>query len=247
MKLSKSLFKVWAVFKRELTDYFSSPVAYVFIIIFLMLSGFFTFYVSHLFEVGQAELTLFFEWHPWIFLLLIPAATMRLWSEEKKIGTIELIMTFPITLTEIILGKFFAAWIFIGIALIMTFPMILTVCYLGDPDTGAIFCSYIGSFLMAGAFISIGLMTSSLTKSQVISFILSVVLSLFFVLAGYSPVCEVFTGWTPVWFIDIITNLSFLTHFASIKRGVIDFRDLVYFFSIICFMLFCNGTILHNK
>jgi len=236
-----------AIFKREISGYFGSPLAYVFIVIFLLLLGFFTFYVSNFFEAGQADLRGFFEWHPWIFMFLIPAIAMKLWAEERRMGTIELILTFPVTVGEAILGKFLAAWVFIGIGLFLTFPMVITVAYLGEPDLGSTFCSYIGSFLMAGAFLSVGIMTSSLTRSQVISFIVSIVICLFFILAGYPPVTEVLSGWSPVWLLNIVSYLSFLSHYISIERGVLDLRDIVYYLSVIFFMLFMNGMIIQNR
>ncbi|MEE4358832.1 MAG: ABC transporter permease subunit [Desulfococcaceae bacterium] len=238
---------VRAVFKREIFGYFGSPVAYVFIAIFLLLIGFFTFYISRFFEAGQADLRAFFEWHPWIYMFLIPAVAMRLWAEERRMGTIELILTFPVTVTEVILGKFLAAWAFIAVALFLTFPMFFTVIYLGDPDIGAIFCGYVGSFLMAGAFLSVGSMTSSLTRSQVISFIVAVVICLFFILAGYPPVTDMLSGWAPRWMVSVVSNLSFLSHFVSLQRGVIDMRDLIYFFSVIFFMLFANSMVIQNR
>jgi len=247
MRIKESVVNIKAIFKRELCGYFGSLVAYVFIVIFLLLLGFFTFYISHFFEMGQADLRGFFSWHPWVFMLLIPALAMRLWAEERRLGTIELMLTFPVTVTEAILGKFLAAWVFIGFALFFSFPMLLTVIYLGDPDIGAILCAYMGSFLMAGAFLSIGIMTSSLTRSQVISFILAVVICLFFVLAGFSPVTEILSGWAPLWFINLISKMSFPSHFISIQRGVLDMRDLIYFVSVIFFMLFVNGIVLQNR
>jgi ABC-2 type transport system permease protein len=172
---------------------------------------------------------------------------MKLWSEEKRLGTIELVLTLPVTVTEVILGKFLAAWFFIGISLSLTFPMVLTVLYLGSPDMGAILCAYVGSFLMAGAFLSVGIMTSSLTQSQVISFILSVVICLFFILAGYPPITNLLSGWAPLWLVNLVSELSFLSHFASIERGVLDLRDLIYYFSVIFFMLFLNNAIIQNR
>jgi len=235
------------IIKRELAGYFGSPVAYVFIVIFLLLCGFFTFSVSRFYEFGQADLRAFFQWHPWIFLFLVPAAGMRLWAEERRIGTIELILTLPLTLTEVILGKFLASWLFVGIALFLTFPLILTVTYLGDPDLGAVFCGYFGSFLMAGAYLSVASMTSSLTRNQVISFILSVVICLFLVLSGWPPVTDILSGWSPLWLVDVISGFSFMPHFTSMERGVLDLRDLIYFVSVIFFMLFSNGVILQNR
>jgi len=247
MRIRESSNTVWAIFKRELAAYFTSPVAYVFIVIFLMLIGFFTFYISRFFESGQADLRGFFEWHPWVFLFLVPAAAMRLWADERRLGTLELILTLPVTAAEAILAKFLAAWIFLGICLLLTFPTVATVVYLGNPDLGAVACGYLGSFLMAGAFLSIGSMTSAMTRSQVISFILSVVICLFFILAGYPPVTEVFAGWAPSWLVEFISRLGFLPHFASIKRGVLDLQDIAYFVSVMVFTLSANGVILQNR
>jgi ABC-2 type transport system permease protein len=227
--------------------YFGSPVAYVFIVIFLLLCGFLTFFVSRFFETMQADLTGFFQWHPWLYLFLVPAVAMRLWADERRAGTIELILTLPVTLSEVILGKFLAAWIFIGLALALTFPLVITVLYLGQPDLGAIFSAYGGSFLMAGAYLSVGCMTSSLTRNQIISFILSVVICLFLVMAGWAPVTDIFAGWAPIWLVDVVAGFSFFPHFTSMARGVIDFRDLFYFFTVIFFMLYANGAILENR
>jgi len=237
----------WGILKREFSGYFGSPVAYVFIVIFLMLCGFFTFSLSHFYETGQADLRVFFEWHPWIYLFLVPAVAMRLWAEERRTGTIELVLTLPVTLIQVILGKFLAAWLFIGLALVLTFPMVLTVAYLGDPDMGAIVCGYFGSFLMAGAYLSVGCMTSAMTRNQVISFILSVVICLFLVLAGWPPVTDILTGWAPVWVVNVVSGFSFMPHFSSMERGVLDLRDLCYFVSVMFFMLFANGVILQNR
>lgn len=246
MQRMQALKNIKAIFKRELAGYFGSPVAYVFMIIFLLLLGFFTFYISNFFEMGQADLRSFFQWHPWVFLLLVPALAMRLWAEERRLGTLELLLTLPVTVAEVVLGKFLAAWIFIGFSLLGTFPMVLTVAYLGDPDTGAIICGYVGSFLMAGAFLSVGVMTSSLTRSQVISFILAVVICLFFVLAGFAPVTNLLTGWAPSWLINLVSEFSFLYHFLSMERGVLDLRDVIYYISVIAFMLFANGVIVQS-
>jgi len=235
------------ILKREFAGYFGSPVAYVFIVIFLLLCGFFTFSLSHFYEIGQADLRTFFEWHPWIFLFLVPAVAMRLWAEERRTGTIELLLTLPVTLAEAIVGKFLAAWLFVGVALLLTFPMVLTVIYLGNPDMGAIICGYFGSFLMAGAYLSVGSMTSVMTRNQVVSFILAVVICLFLVLAGWPPVTDILKGWAPVWLINVVSGFSFMPHFSSMERGVLDLRDLCYFFSVIFFMLFANGVILQNR
>jgi len=247
MRINESAVNIRAIFKRELYGYFNSPVAYVFIVIFLLLLSFFTFYVSRFFEMGQADLMSFFSWHPWVYMLLIPALAMRLWAEERRLGTLELILTMPISVTEAIIGKFLAAWIFIGFALFFTFPMVLTVMYLGAPDVGAVLCGYLGSFLMAGAFLSVGIMTSSLTRSQVISFILAVVVCLFFVLAGFPPVTQALSDWAPAALVNLIAKTSFLSHFISIERGVLDLRDVLYYFSVMFFMLFLNGVVIQNR
>jgi gliding motility-associated transport system permease protein len=236
-----------AIVKRELSGYFGSPVAYVFIIIFLLLSGFFTFSVSHFYELGQADLRAFFQWLPWIFLFLIPAVAMRLWADERRTGTLELILTLPATLTELVIGKFVAAWVFVSLALCLIFPLVVTVAYLGSPDPGGILCSYVGSFLMAGAYLSVGSMTSAMTRNQVISFIISVVICLFLVLAGWPPVTEILSGWAPLWLVSVISSFSFMSHFDAFQRGVLDLRDLVYYLSVIFFMLFATGVTLQNR
>ncbi len=238
---------VKAITRRELNGYFGSPVAYVFIVIFLLLCGFFTFSVSRFYELAEADLRAFFEWHPWIYLFLVPSVGMRLWAEERRTGSIELILTLPVTLSEAIVGKFLAAWLFIGMGLILTFPLVLTVMYLGDPDLGVVFCAYIGSFLMAGAYLSVASMTSSFTRNQVVSFILSVMICLFLVLAGWPPVTGALSAWAPLWLIDVVSGFSFMPHFASMERGILDLRDLLYFFSVIFFMLFTNGVVLQNR
>lgn len=244
---SRSVSTVKAVYKRELFSYFSSSIAYVFLVIFLLLQGFFTFYVSKLFEAGQADLRLFFDWHPWIFLFLVPAVSMRLWSDERRLGTMELLLTLPVTLTEVITAKFLAAWSFLILSLFLTFPVVLTVMYLGNPDLSAVFCGYIGSILMAGAFLAVGLFTSALTRSQVISFVLAVTVCLFFVLAGYPPVIDTMTAWAPGWLTAMVAHLSFLTHFNAFARGILDFRDVLYYVSVMVFMLTANGVVLANR
>ena len=233
--------------QTEWCSYFNSPVAYVFIIIFLILSGFFTFSVSHYFEAGQADLQSFFFWHPWLYLILVPAAAMRLWAEERRSGTIELLLTMPVTTTQAILGKFIAAWLFLVLALALTFPMVMTVSYLGQPDPGPILCGYLGSALLAGAFVSVGMFTSALTRNQVISFILSVVICLFLILAGFPPVTDILSKIAPAWAVNGIAAFSFVTHFDFMQRGMIDLRDLVYFASVIGFMLFATNVVLENR
>jgi ABC-2 type transport system permease protein len=180
-------------------------------------------------------------------MFLVPAVAMRLWAEERRLGTIELLLTLPVTVTEVVLGKFLAAWCFIGLALALTFPLVLTTMYLGNPDLGVIFCAYLGSLLMAGTFLSVGSMTSALTRSQVVSFILAVVACLFLILAGFAPVTAVLSGWAPMWLVDLVSATSVLSHFASIARGVVDVRDLLYYLSVMTFMIVVNGVILQNR
>jgi len=238
---------VLSISKRELKGYFGSPVAYVFIVIFLVLCGFFTFNVSKFYEAGQADLRAFFAWHPWLFLFLIPAIAMRLWAEERKTGTIEILLTLPVTVGEAVAGKFLAAWVFIGIALALTFPVILTVLYLGSPDVGTMIAGYVGSLLLAGAYLSIGSLTSAMTRNQVISFILAVVFCLFLVLAGWPPVVDVLAKWAPLPVVRVVAGLSFMPHYESVQRGVFDSRDLLYYASVIFFMLFANAAVLSTR
>jgi ABC-2 type transport system permease protein len=230
--------------KRELSGYFSSPVAFVFIVIFLLLAGFFTFMVAGFFDRSQANLLTFFAWHPWLYLFLVPAVGMRMWSEERRLGTIELLLTMPVTTWQAIIGKFLASWAVVALALLLTFPVVLTVNYLGDPDNGIIFAGYIGSLLMAGAYLAISAMTSAMTRNQVVSFIVSVVLSLFLILAGWPPVTNMLVQWASPWLVDGIAAFSVMTHFESIQKGVIDSRDVLYFLSVIVFCLFTTGVII---
>lgn len=236
-----------AIFKRELYGYFSTPVAYVFIVIFLFLTGIFTFYIGSFYETNQADLDPFFRFHPWLYLFLIPAIAMRLWSEERKSGTIELLMTLPISITEAVVGKFLAAWCFSGVALALTFPMWLTVIYLGDPDNTVILASYIASFLMAGGFLAIGSCISAITKSQVIAFVISVVICFLFILSGFPLVLNFFQSWAPQMLIDAVASFSFLTHFESIRKGVIDLRDVIYFTVLIAFWLYATVVTIEAK
>ena len=236
-----------ALFRRELNSYFATPVAYVFIVIFLLLMGTFTFYLGGFYERGQADLSGFFNYHPWLYLFLVPAISMRLWAEERKSGSVELLMTLPITAWQAVLGKFLAAWAFTGIALFLTFPIWITVNYLGEPDNGAILAAYIGSFMMAGSFLAIGSCLSAVTRNQVIAFVITVVVCFGFLLAGFPLVLDMFSGWAPQALTDGIASLSFLTHFASIKKGVIDFRDLVYFVLLTLAFLYANTIILQWK
>ena len=235
------------VFKRELASYFATPVAYVFIVIFLLLAGTFTFYLGNFYERGQADLQPFFNFHPWLYLFLVPAVGMRLWSEERKSGTIELLLTLPVTMWQAVAGKFLAAWAFIGIALALTFPIWITVNYLGAPDNGVIFASYLGSFLMAGAFLAIGSCISASTRNQVIAFILTVVVCFVFLLAGFPLVLNFFSSWAPQAMVDAVSSLSFMTHFAAIGKGVIDLRDVIYFLLVIAFWLYASAVVIDLK
>jgi ABC-2 type transport system permease protein len=233
--------------KRELGAYFSSPLAFVFIVIFLLLCGFFTFMVGGFFERGEASLSAsFFLWHPWFYLFLVPAVGMRLWAEERRVGTIELLLTMPITAWQAIVGKFLASWLFLGIALLLTFPIVITVNYLGSPDNGVIFAGYVGSWLMAGAYLAISCITSAMTRNQVVSFIISVMICLFFILAGFTPVIRLLEGWAWPWLVDTITSFSVITHFDGFQKGVLDSRDVLFFLSLIGFSLFSTSVILRG-
>ena len=238
---------VGIIFRRELASYFATPVAYVFIVIFLVLAGAFTFYMGGFYERGQADLLPFFGFHPWLYLFLIPAISMRLWAEERKSGSIELLMTLPVTMIEAVLGKFLAAWAFAGIALLLTFPIWVTVNYLGDPDNGAVVAGYLGSFLMAGAFLAIGSCISATTRNQVIAFILTVVVCFLLLLAGFPLVLDFVSALLPQVLVDAIASLSFLTHFNAISKGVIDLRDLLYFLLMIGFWLYANAVVIDLK
>ena len=232
--------------RRELEAYFTSPVAYVFLVIFLLLAGFFTFTAGAFFERGEASLSDFFGWHPWLYLVLGPAVGMRLWAEERRAGTIELLLTMPITAWQAIIGKFLASWIFLALALVLTFPVVLTVNVLGEPDNGAIAAGYVGSLLLAGAYLALTCMTSALTRNQVVAFILSVVICLFLILAGFTPVTDLLTRWTSPEVVDTVAAFSVMTHFDGFQKGVLDSRDLIFFFSVIGFALFATGVIIRG-
>jgi gliding motility-associated transport system permease protein len=238
---------LFSIYKREFTSYFVTPVAYVFIVIFLLMTGTFTFYLGAFYESNQADLEPFFRFHPWLYLFLIPAISMRLWSDERKSGTIELLMTLPISITDAVVGKYLAAWSFTAVALFLTFPMWITVNYLGNPDNAVILASYIGSLIMAGGFLAIGSCISAFTKSQVIAFVISVVISFMFILSGFPMVLDLFQGWAPQAIVDAIASFSFLTHFTSIKKGVIDIRDVIYFAALITFWLYVNVVVIEAK
>ena len=220
------------IMKRELGGYFTSPIAYVFLIIFLLLTGFFTFTIGNFFERGEASLVSFFTWHPWLYLFLVPAVGMRLWSEERRLGTMELLLTMPLTAWEAIVGKFLASWAFLALALALTFPVWITVNWLGSPDNGIIAAGYVGSLFLAGSYLAISCMTSAMTRNQVISFILSVVICLFFILAGYTPVTDLLVRFASPLVVDIIASFSVMTHFEGFQRGVIDLRDFLFFVSV---------------
>lgn len=235
------------ILKRELRAYFSTPVAYVFIVIFLLMVGVFTFYVGGLYERNQADLEPFFRFHPWLYMLLIPAISMRLWSEERKAGTIELLMTLPISLAEAVIGKFLAAWCFTALALASTFPVWITINYLGDPDNTVIAAGYLGSLLLAGACLAIGSCISALTKNQVVAFVISFIICFAFNLSGFPIVLDLFSAWAPQAIIDVVSSFSFLAHFESILKGVIDIRDVIFFGSLIAFFLYANVLAIETK
>jgi len=240
------MFGFLPVFKRELFGYFRSPVAYVFIIIFLAANAGCTFLLGNFYNSQQASLEIFFLFHPWLYLFLIPAVGMRLWAEERRTGTGELLLTFPVRISTTVFAKYFAAWFFIGLSLLLTFPMIFTVYFLGSPDNGPIITGYFGSFLMAGSYLAIASCTSALTKNQVISFILSVSICLILVLLGWGVLSETLNAIFPVWLSDLVSQFSFTTHFNAMRRGVIDIRDLIYFISIIVIVLMLNVVVLDS-
>jgi gliding motility-associated transport system permease protein len=245
--MSPGLRAVRTVAKRELASYFASPVAYVFLVIFLLLTGFLTFTAGAFFERGEASLASFFAWHPWVYLVLVPAVGMRLWAEERRAGTLELLLTMPITDWQAILGKFLASWAFLAIALALTFPVVITVNVLGEPDNGMLFAGYLGSLFLAGAYLAITCLTSAMTRNQVISFILSVVICLFLLLAGYSPVTGLMARWASPAVVDTVAAFSVVTHFDGFQKGVVDSRDVLFFLSVIGFSLFATGVVLRNR
>ena len=232
------------IMRRELASYFATPLAYVFLLIFLVLANLFTFYLGGFFERGQADLNPFFSYHPWLFLFLIPAVSMRLWSDERRTGSIELLLTQPITLWQAVVGKFLAAWAFTVLALALTFPLWITVNYLGSPDNGAILAAYIGSALLAAGFLSIGSLASALTRNPVVAFIIGVAACFAFLVAGYPLVLDAFRGWAPQFLVDAVGALGFLTHYEAISKGVIDVRDLIYFALLIAWFLLATAVVL---
>ena len=232
------------IFIREFAAYFATPLAYVFIVIFLMLAGLLTFFMGSFLERDQADLVPFFEFHPWLYLFLVPALSMRLWAEERKLGTIELFLTLPISMTQAVTGKFLAAWGFSVTALFLTFPFWITVNYLGNPDNGVVFASYIGSALMAGAYLAIGSMISACTKNQVIAFVITTTICFVLTLTGSPVILDFFSAWASADIVQAVGNFGFLPHFQSIQRGVIDFRDIIFFGSIIIIALIANAIII---
>ncbi len=233
--------------KRELGAYFSSPLAYVFIVIFLLLCGIFTFFFGAFFERGEASLGgSFFFWHPWFYLFLVPAVGMRLWAEERRVGTLELLLTMPITPWQAIVGKFLASWLFLAIALVLTFPIWITVNYLGSPDNGVIVAAYAGSWLMAGAYLAISCITSAMTRTQVVSFIVSLVICLILLLVGSPGAFRFFAGLFGDKGAELIAAFSFLTHIEGFQKGVLDSRDVLFFLSVIGFSLFSTSVILRG-
>jgi len=234
------------IFRRELASYFATPLAYVFMVIFLVMSGIFTFDLGAFYQRGQADLVPFFNFHPWLYLFMIPAIAMSLWADERKTGTIELLMTLPVKLSDAVLGKFLAAWVLTGVALLLTFPIWITVNYLGNPDNGVIIAGYLGSWLMAGGFLAIGSCMSALTRNPVIAFILTVAICFVFVASGSEIVLNAFT-WAPQALVDAIASLSFLTHFDSISKGVLDVRDILFFVIFIGSWLLASAIVIEIK
>ena len=237
-----------AVFRREFKAYFDSPVAYVFLTAFLVLAGFLTFGVAMFFERRQADLTPFFFWHPWVYLLLVPAATMGVWADERRNGTAELLLTLPVTITEVLVGKFLAAWSFVGIGLALTFPVALTAGYLGSPDWGAVFCGYLGSLLLSGAAVAIGVFASTLSRSSVVGFVVSLALVFLLLIIGFDPVIGAVAAWgVPTAITDSVASCSLLSHFESMRRGVVDFADIGYYFAMMVFMLAAAKTVTDGR
>lgn len=238
---------IWIVTKREFASFFATPVAYVFIAIFLMLSGIFTFFIGNLYERGQADLIPFFNFHPWLYLFLVPAIAMRSWAEERKSGSIELLMTLPISVAEAVLGKFIAAWLVLSLALALTFPLWLSVDFLGEPDHGIIVAAYIGSWLMAGAFLAISTCMSAFTRNQVVAFILAVVVCFLFVVSGSSIVLDAFQPWAGNLILDTVASFSFLSHFEAMAKGVLALNDVGYFLIIMVVWLYASLIVIEQK
>ena len=239
--------KTYIILDRELKGYFRTPLASIFLLVFLALSSGMTFFLGRFFERDQADLTAFFSWHPWLFLVLMPAIGMRLWAEERRSGTIELLITLPVTNTQLVVGKFLASWIFTLIALILTMPIWITVNYLGEPDNNVILISYFGSWLMAGAFLALTSCLSALTKNQVIAFIISSISGFVLIMAGFNLVLSAVRSWSPNWITETISSMSFLSHFSRIQMGVFDLSTLVFFISMIILCLWINVQLVQVK
>jgi len=235
------------IMRREFASYFATPIAYVVLVIFLALANLFGFSFGSLYERGQADLTPFFKFLPWLYLFLIPAVSMRLWAEERRNGTIELLLTQPVTLWQAVLGKFFAAWVFVGIALALTFPVWITINYLGNPDNGAIFAAYLGSLFFAGGFLAVGSFTSSITKNQLVAFLIALLMCFLLLVAGYPVVTDFLPQWAPRWLVVGIASLSFDTHFENIIKGVLDLRDVLYFALVTIFFLLASTVVLDSR
>jgi len=239
--------KTYIIFDRELRGYFRTPLASIFLLVFLALSSGMTFFLRRFFERDQADLIAFFSWHPWLFLILMPAIGMRLWAEERRSGTIELLITLPVTNTQLVVGKFLASWVFTLIALVLSMPIWITVNYLGDPDNNVILISYIGSWLMAGAFLALTSCLSTLTKNQVIAFIISSISGFILIMAGFSLILSAVRSWAPVWITETISSMSFLSHFSRIQMGVFDLNSLIFFLSMIILCLWINIQLVQIK
>ncbi len=235
------------VARREFVGYFATPLAYVFLVVFLAAAAAATFYFGSFLERNQADLTAFFEFHPWLFLVFMPAIGMRLWTEERRSGTVELLMTLPVTPWQAVLGKFLAAWAFAGIALALTFPIWLTVNYLGDPEHSIVITSYFGSFLMAGALLALTSCISALTKNQVIAFVISVVVGILLLLAGHDLVIDAMSSWAPDYLIRLVASFSFLTHFLGMTSGLVELTAVIYFVSLIGLLLLINRQVVELK
>jgi len=245
--MNNYLNKTYIILDRELKGYFRTPLASIFLLVFLALSSGMTFFLGRFFERDQADLTAFFSWHPWLFLVLMPAIGMRLWAEERRSGTIELLITLPVTNTQLVVGKFLASWIFTLIALFLTMPIWITVNYLGEPDNHVILISYVGSWLMAGAFLALTSCLSALTKNQVIAFIISSISGFVLIMAGFNLVLSAVRSWSPNWITETISSMSFLSHFSRIQMGVFDLSTLVFFISMIILCLWINVQLVQVK
>jgi ABC-2 type transport system permease protein len=242
----KPQMQTWYLLKKELLSFFLTPIAYVFTLLFLVLSGIFTFYLGNFFERGQADLIPFFNFHPWLYLFFIPALTMSMWALERQMGTLELLMTLPITKSQAVLAKFLSGWLFSALVLVLTFPIWVTVSYLGTVDHGVVIASYIGSWLLAGTFLAIGSCISVLTRNQIVAFLLTMMLCFIFMVSDFPIVLDVFNG-APQWLIDAVASFSMLNHFHAISRGVLAFQDLAYFVLMILAWLFATVIMLDVK